>query len=122
MTRKSEPGYSGHTNMKYEQESFIFLGANMKYEAGFQISKKYEIFNIIPTTIVLNLLYSFHRHSSLSLVIPRTPPYMPAPFDDLSPVDESWQSGIIFEDTGARYQEEWATRVLLLVVISNTNY
>ena len=67
------------------------------------------------------LLYSSHRHSSLSLGRHRTPIYVPAPFDDLSTADESWQSGIMFEGTGARYREEWAARVLPVVIISNTN-
>ena len=46
---------------------------------------------------------------------------MPAPFDDLSAADKSWQSGIMFEGTGARYREEWAARVLVASSSDNSS-
>ena len=62
-------------NMKNEKSSFIFLVANMKIY-------------IIPTYFEFDLLYSSHRHSSLSLGRPRMPLYVPTPFDDLPTADE----------------------------------
>ena len=62
-----------NVHMKYEKNKFIFLGANMKYEAGISKNIEYWIWNVIPTSFVSDLLYSSHRHSSLSLGRSRTP-------------------------------------------------
>ena len=81
----------------------------------FQISREYEIRNIISSSFLSDLRYSSHRHFSLSLGRPRTHLYVPAPFDNLPTADESWQSGIVFEGIGARYRERYAARVPVVI-------
>ena len=94
---------------------------NFKFQKNIKYEISYTFHAPIPTSLVPDLRYSSNRHSSLSLGRHRTPLYVPAPLNDLSTADESWQSGIMFEGTGARYREEWAARVLVASSSDNSS-
>ena len=134
MTRKSESGYSRHTNLKYEKRiipkkcviwnmkrgSFIFLGANMKYEAWISNFKKNMKFEILYPLLLCLIYFILLIVTLYFLYVDPERLYMCR--HHLTTYRQLTKVGM-FEGTGARYREEWAARALIVVVlISKTSY